>query len=104
MPLECFLDEFNEDEPVDLVLSIDNRFAKDGFKNTEERLEHYGLGISWTIDEENGKWFRNRVFRKQRYLFEGLVDKKDIIVYLKSRGEEEVIINPINIKDIKKIG
>ena len=70
----------------------------------DERLEHYGLGISWTLDEEKGKWFRNRFFRKQRYLFEGLVDKKDIIVYLKSRGEEEVIINPINIKDIKKIG
>ncbi len=41
--IECFLEEFDKDEPVDLVLSIDNGFAKDGFKNTEERLEHYNL-------------------------------------------------------------
>jgi autotransporter strand-loop-strand O-heptosyltransferase len=41
--IESFLQEFNKDEPVDLVLSIDNRFAQDGFKSTEERLEHYKL-------------------------------------------------------------
>ena len=41
--IEAFLEEFGEDEPIDLVLSIDNRFAKDGLKNTEKRLEHYGI-------------------------------------------------------------
>ena len=41
--IESFLQEFNKDEPIDLVLSIDNGFAKDGFKSTEERLDHYNL-------------------------------------------------------------
>ena len=41
--IEAFLEEFREDEPIDLVLSIDNRFAKDGLENTEKRLEHYGI-------------------------------------------------------------
>jgi autotransporter strand-loop-strand O-heptosyltransferase len=41
--VEAFLDEFNPDEPVDLILSIDNFYAKDGLKNTEERLKHYKL-------------------------------------------------------------
>ena len=41
--IECFLQEFSKDEPVDLVLSIDNLFAKDGFDNTEDRLKHYNL-------------------------------------------------------------
>lgn len=41
--IECFLEEFGKDEPVDLVLSIDNGFAKDGFETTEERLKHYNL-------------------------------------------------------------
>jgi len=41
--IENFLKEFSKDEPVDLVISIDNMFAKDGFKTTEERLKHYSL-------------------------------------------------------------
>lgn len=41
--IESFLQEFDKDEPVDLILSIDNSFAKDGFNTTEERLESYNL-------------------------------------------------------------
>lgn len=41
--IESFLQEFDKDEPVDLILSIDNSFAKDGFNSTEERLESYNL-------------------------------------------------------------
>jgi len=41
--IECFLQEFNKDEPVDLILSIDNPFAKDELDTTEDRLKHYSL-------------------------------------------------------------
>ena len=41
--IESFLEEFSEDEPVDLILSIDNGMAKDDFETTEERLKHYNL-------------------------------------------------------------
>jgi len=41
--IEAFLEEFGEDEPIDLILSIDNRFAKDELENTENRLEHHKL-------------------------------------------------------------
>jgi len=41
--IESFLNEFDKDEPVDLIISIDNMFAKDGFETTEERLKHYNL-------------------------------------------------------------
>jgi autotransporter strand-loop-strand O-heptosyltransferase len=46
--IEWFLKTFSEDEPVDLVVSIDNMWGEhlDGFKTTEERLEHYGLNHS----------------------------------------------------------
>ena len=44
--IESFLEEFKEDEPVDLVLSIDNQFAKDNLESTEKRLEHYNLSDS----------------------------------------------------------
>jgi len=43
--IQTFLKTFSEDEPVDLVISIDNGWGEhmDGYKNTEERLKGYGL-------------------------------------------------------------
>jgi autotransporter strand-loop-strand O-heptosyltransferase len=43
--IETFLKTFKEDEPVDLIVSIDNMWGEqmDGYKTTEERLEAYGL-------------------------------------------------------------
>ena len=41
--IETFLKEFTSDEPVDLILSVDNPFSKDGLETTENRLKHYGL-------------------------------------------------------------
>lgn len=43
--IETFLSTFSEDEPVDLIISIDNPFGEklDGFKTTEERLEYYNM-------------------------------------------------------------
>jgi autotransporter strand-loop-strand O-heptosyltransferase len=41
--IETFLKTFDKDEPVDLIISVDNPFSGDGMKTTEERLNHYGL-------------------------------------------------------------
>lgn len=41
--IETFLKTFDKNEPVDLILSVNNPFSGDGFKTTEERLSHYGL-------------------------------------------------------------
>jgi autotransporter strand-loop-strand O-heptosyltransferase len=41
--IEAFLKTFDKDEPVDLIVSVDNPFSNDGMKTTEERLKHYGL-------------------------------------------------------------
>ena len=41
--IETFLKTFDKDEPVDLIISVDNSFSGDGMKSTEERLEHYGF-------------------------------------------------------------
>ena len=43
--IETFLKTFSPDEPVDLILSIDNMWGEriDGFKTTEDRLEYFNL-------------------------------------------------------------
>jgi FkbM family methyltransferase len=47
--IRTFLNTFNRDEPVDLILSVDNGWAKDGCKNTKERLLHNGFQDSRLI-------------------------------------------------------
>jgi glycosyltransferase involved in cell wall biosynthesis len=37
--IETFLKEFKPEEPVDLIVSIDNPFSGDGHKTTEDRLQ-----------------------------------------------------------------
>lgn len=39
--IKSFLEEFKKDEPVDLIISVDNPFSVDGLKSTEERLTHH---------------------------------------------------------------
>ena len=43
--IETFLNTFSPDEPVDLILSIDNKYGDriDGFTTTEDRLEYWNL-------------------------------------------------------------
>lgn len=41
--IETFTQTFNESENVELIINVDNPFAEDGLKSTEERLEKYGI-------------------------------------------------------------
>ena len=41
--IETFLNTFDKDEPVDLIISVDNPYANDGVETTEDRLALYGL-------------------------------------------------------------
>jgi glycosyltransferase involved in cell wall biosynthesis len=41
--IECFLEEFNSNEQVELVLAVDTNVKVDKFSSTEERLKYYKL-------------------------------------------------------------
>jgi len=41
--IETFLKTFSKEEPIDLIVSIDNPFSGDGLNTTEERLDFYGI-------------------------------------------------------------
>jgi FkbM family methyltransferase len=41
--IETFASTFSEDEPVELIVSVDNPFATDGLGTTENRLEYYKI-------------------------------------------------------------
>lgn len=62
--IQSFLAEFGKDEPVDLIVSIDNKFARDGLENTEARLKEYKLEdprikiIHFPTDQEYVKYLQ----------------------------------------------
>jgi autotransporter strand-loop-strand O-heptosyltransferase len=41
--IKTFIKTFDKNEPVELIVSVDNPFSNDGLNSTEERLKHYGL-------------------------------------------------------------
>lgn len=41
--INTFLKTFTKDDPVDLILIVDNDYSDDGMKTTEERLKHYNF-------------------------------------------------------------
>ena len=65
--IETFLKEFTPEDPVDLIVSIDNMWGKDmdGFETTEERLEHYS-------------------FTDERIKIKHFPSREDYITYLKN--------------------
>lgn len=65
--IKTFLKEFKPEEPVDLILSIDNMWGKDmdSFETTEERLKHYG-------------------FTDERLKIKHFPSREDYITYLKN--------------------
>ena len=65
--IQSFLKEFKPEEPIDLILSIDNMWGKnmDGFETTEERLEYYG-------------------FTDERLKIKHFPSREDYITYLKN--------------------
>jgi autotransporter strand-loop-strand O-heptosyltransferase len=63
--IETFLKEFKPEEPVDLIVSIDNPFSGDGLGTTEARLEHYG-------------------FTDERIKIKHFPSREDYITYLKN--------------------
>jgi len=41
--IDAFVNEFSEDENVELLLSVDNPFASDGLRSTHDRLKKFGI-------------------------------------------------------------
>jgi autotransporter strand-loop-strand O-heptosyltransferase len=62
--MKAFVEEFLPDEPVDLIVSIDNEFEHDGLSGTDARLEYHGI-------------------RDSRIKNIGYVDRDDYVSYMK---------------------
>lgn len=59
------------------------------------------LGLSWTRNKEKAEWFQHRLDRSSQegYLQRTLVRKENVLAYFNSRGEEEIVVDVLAIKD-----
>ncbi len=58
---------------------------------------------SWTLDINTANFFACRRGTGEGYIAEAEVARKDIIEYLEGRGEEEVFVNPENVRILSQI-
>lgn len=58
-------------------------------------------GISWTLSKEKAEWFAKRFEPEKAKIAEMKIDKKDVVCFIKQRGEEEIIIHPKLLKNLK---
>ena len=59
-------------------------------------------GWSWTLNIEVALWFAKRK-REPEMVIEAVCRKADVIAYLNGRKEEEIIIDPKNVKVRKRV-
>lgn len=131
LPLDDFSSLFaeiwitSENPNGDVNVSIDESASYFKMSNKkclmdEEELEYYNnlpdtmtvyrgvakgrvrYGLSWTDDKEVALWFAKR-FRGSNYVLQGEAKKEDVLAYFNGRNEQELVIHPSNIKNIKLI-
>lgn len=79
------------------------------FQNLPEELVIYrgcrdkkGVkACSWTLDEEQAKWFSARW--NKNYVFKAKIKKADVIAYKSDRNEQEIVVNFYKLYDIEQI-
>lgn len=62
-------------------------------------------GLSWTSNRITAKWFARRLAQPDdtQYLAEGFVNKEHVIAFFDGRSEQEMVVLPENIIDMKVI-
>jgi hypothetical protein len=58
-------------------------------------------GLSWTLNKDTAKWFSKRFAQKGR-VFEANISKEHIFLYTNDRNEEEIVLNPYELKNLKE--
>ena len=60
------------------------------------------LGLSWTLSREKALWFANR-WKKKSKVYSAKIRKEDAFAYFRTRGEEEIVVNPNKLKEVMEV-
>lgn len=67
-----------------------------------------GRGISWTRDKDKAAWFAKRFARlngkdKTPAVFEATVFPENVLACFDGRGEQEVVVDPRGLRNLRRI-
>jgi hypothetical protein len=86
------LDEFVKLTNGELIITI--------YRGVTEKSTPYNEAISWTLDLNTAKFFANR-FDSNGKIYVAEIHINDVYDFLKDRGEQEVLINPQGLKNLR---
>jgi len=107
-----FAPEGRTTEMPRLVMTEAERAVYDGLRDVVEVFRGCGsanrAGWSWTTQHDQANWFACRWMGINREQFSGLLltgrcSKKDIIAYLDSRDEAEIVIDPDDVEIMRSV-
>lgn len=123
-PYELFVDvytglEYNFDKfSIDFITDIYNKRTESELLDfkfkikdlPDEVIIYRGEGdirrdfetcYSWTLDENIANFFALKHAQNKARILKGVISKDDILDYLLDRNEEEILVNPINIRNLE---
>lgn len=98
---------------ADAEYMIDNEDKKtyQTIKNSKEITIYRGVteynekdvdkALSWTLDIDTALYFATR-FNQHGNVYKAIIASDDVLAYTNIRNEQEVIVNPIGLNDIRK--
>ena len=111
---------FPNNEDIDLLMDLFKK-AKKEFLMSEEDLNKFnslpkvitiyrGLQdedsevevLSWTLSKEKAEWFANRRNIKNE-VYQAEINKSDVFMFNNDRKEEEIVVNPYKLINIKML-
>lgn len=62
-------------------------------------------GLSWTLNRETAEWFAKRFSfdGSKGTVIEATAKKEDVLAYFNDRNEQEIVINPKKLVNVKKL-
>ena len=59
--------------------------------------------LSWTTSKKTAEWFSNRFQQGDGVVYSATIDKKYVYAYFGGRNEDEVIVDPAKLEDLKEL-
>ncbi|MFA5259039.1 MAG: hypothetical protein WC402_03100 [Candidatus Pacearchaeota archaeon] len=57
--------------------------------------------LSWTLSKDKAMWFASR-WKNKNNVYQADINKEDVFMYTNDRNEDEVVINPTKLNNIKE--
>jgi hypothetical protein len=102
----CFKDRFSSQEwneaMLQLYLKLKNKKTITIYRGEGSKSTSYEDAFSWTLDEDIAEFFADR-FDDEGKVYKAEIEFENIVDFLESRGEREVLVEVQHLKKITRV-